>query len=186
MHGRDTAPKVYGTLAEFDSPEALLSAAQAARDQGYRHMDAYSPIPVHGLTDILDFKDGRLHWLVLGAGITGAAAGLGLQVYTSVIDYPWNVGGKPMLSLPSFVPVTFEATVLFAAGAATVLLFALNGLPKPHHPVFNGAHFSRASQDRFFLCVEASDPSFESGKVEQFLWELQPISVETISTSEGY
>lgn len=185
-HGRDSASKPYGVLAEFETSEQLLEVARAAKDAGYEKMDAYSPIPVHGLAEILGHKDERLHWFVFAAGVMGALAGLGIQAWISTVDYPWNVGGRPFFSLPSFVPVTFEATVLFAAGAATVLLFALSGLPKPHHPIFNGSAFHRASQDRYFLCIEADDAKYGEASATEFLESFGPNSIEPIYTSEGY
>lgn len=185
-HGRDTSPKPYAVVAEFRSPEELLKATQAARDEGYSHMDTYSPIPVHGITDILDFRDDRLGWAVFGAGVTGALVGLGLQAWVSMVAYPLNVGGKPLFSLPAFVPVTFECTVLFAAGAATFGMLALNGLPRPHHPVMNAECMMRASQDRFVLCIEATDPKFDREATSTFLQGLRPETVEYVETSEGY
>jgi hypothetical protein len=187
-HGRDMTPKPYGMVAEFASGEDLLAAAKQMKEQGYTHMEGYSPIPVHGLTDVFEYKDNRLFFMVFGAGLTGGLAGLGLQYWTSVIDYPWIVGGKPYFSLPSFIPVTFEALILFAALTATFGMFALNGLPKPHHPVFNAAQMYRASQDRFLLCVEASDPKYNLQHTQEALEDLdpKPLSIEAIETSEGY
>lgn len=185
-HGRDMAPKPYGIVAEFDSPQGLLDAAKAAKAAGYRDIDGYSPIPVHGLTDVIEFKDDRLSFLVFGGGVSGAVVGLALQSWTSMIAYPHNVGGKPTFSLPMFFPVLYECTILFAAGAATVFLFALNGLPKPHQPIFNASCMSRASSDRYILCIEAGDPNFNVDETTKFLEGLNPLSVEYVLTSEGY
>ena len=129
-HGRDTSPKPYGVAAEFDSPDALLKAAKDASDKGYTRMEGYSPLPVHGLTDIIGFKDNKLHWVVVFMGIVGASAGLGLQYWASTTAYPHNVGGKPFASFPMFVPVTFECMVLFSALTAAGAMIAFNGLPK--------------------------------------------------------
>jgi hypothetical protein len=169
--------KTYGLMASFDSPEALISAARASRDAGYRKLDAYSPMPIEGLSEAIDFGRAKLPWLVLLGGIAGAIAGYGLQYFTSVIDYPWNVGGRPFHSWPAFIPVTFEFTILFAALAAVFGMMALNGLPQPYHPVFNAPGFELASRDRFFLCIEAEDPQFDDGQTRQFLESLQPLEV---------
>ena len=168
---------VYGLMASFDSPEALVKAAGAARDAGYRRLDAYTPMPIEELSEVIDFGRAKLPWLVLLGGIAGAVAGYGMQYFATVIDYPWNVGGRPFHSWPAFIPVTFELTILFAAGAAVFGMMALNGLPKPYHPVFNTPNFELASRDRFFLCIEAADPKFDSGGTREFLQGLAPLEV---------
>ena len=183
---RDSEPKVFGAVAAYETPEALLDATHKAREAGYRSLEAYTPVPVHGLTDALNFDDNKLGWLVFGAGVVGAAAGLGLQLWTSMVAYAHNVGGKPYISLPMFFPVLYECTILFAAGAATFGMLALNGLPKPHHPVMNAEAMQRASQDRFVLCIEANDPNFDEDKARAFLKSTGPESVETVWTSDGY
>ncbi|GIV19818.1 MAG: membrane protein [Armatimonadota bacterium] len=163
---------LHGIIAEFESAEDLLHAAQRARQAGYTRMDAYSPFPVHGLSEAIGFEDHKVPWVVFLAGVVGAIAGFSLQYYISVVDYPINVGGRPHLSWPSFIPVTFETTVLFAAFGAFIGMLALNGLPQPYHPVFNAPRFERASQDRFFLCIEANDPQFDRVKTRHFLENL--------------
>lgn len=185
-HGRDTSPKQYGVVAEFLDAGALLAATKKTREAGYRAIDAFSPVPVHGLTDAIGFDDSRLSWHVFGAGLTGALAGLGLQVWSSTTAYRHLVGGKPFISLPMFFPVLYECTILFAAGAATMLMFALNGLPKPHHPVFNAKAMDRASSDRYILCVDATDPNYDEDKLTTFFRDLGAESVERVRTSEGY
>jgi hypothetical protein len=172
---------LYGLVAEFDDPHDILHAAEAAREAGYRKLDAYTPFPVHGLAEALEFDDWRLPWLIFIAGITGGFTGLALQTYTSVIEYPWNVGGKPYFSWPQFIPVTFELTILFSAGAAVLGMLGLNGLPRPHHPIFNAPHFERASQDRFFLCIEARDGMFDRERTEEFLLNLGPQRVSEVA-----
>ncbi|MCC6402779.1 MAG: DUF3341 domain-containing protein [Fimbriimonadaceae bacterium] len=185
-HGRDTAPKPFGVVAEFLDAESLLEATRKTREAGYRAIDAFSPVPVHGLTDAIGFDDSRLSWQVFGAGLTGALAGLGLQVWTSTAVYRHLVGGKPFISLPMFFPVLYECTILFSAGAATVLMFKLNGLPKPHHPVFNAKAMDRASSDRYILCVEAEDPNYDEEALTSFFHGMGAESVESVRTSEGY
>ena len=163
----------YGLLAEFDDGEALLAATQRARAEGYRRMDAYSPFPVEGLAEALGSTRTGMSWLVLLGGIAGGVAGFGLQYYVAVIAMPYNVGGRPLLSWPSFIPITFETTILGAALVGVVGMLLLNGFPMPYHPVFNIASFEHASQDGFFLCIERRDPKFDPQKTREFLRSLQ-------------
>ncbi|RMD85944.1 MAG: DUF3341 domain-containing protein [Candidatus Dadabacteria bacterium] len=159
-------------MAEFTTPQQLVAAVKKARAAGYTRLDAYSPCPIEGLSEALGIRGNRLPLVVLIGGILGACAGYGLAYWTSVIDYPINVGGRPFHSWPSFIPVTFETTVLFAAFSAVLGMLALNGLPMPYHPVFNVPRFAAASRDRFFLCIEASDPIFDRDATWKFLSEL--------------
>ncbi|MGH9509842.1 MAG: DUF3341 domain-containing protein [Terriglobales bacterium] len=170
-------PPIYGLLAEFDSPTAVVDAARRAHDAGYRKMDAYSPFPIEDLTEAIGFRHTRLPMVVLTGGILGAVGGFGLQYWVSVIEYPLNVGGKPFLSWPSFIPVTFETTVLVAALFAVLGMLALNGMPMPYHPVFNVPEFALASKDKFFLCLEAADPQFDPVASRKFLESLEPKAV---------
>lgn len=171
---------LYGLVAEFNDPHDLVRAADAARKAGYRKMDAYTPFPVHGLADVMGFDDARLPWAIFFAGIAGAGTGLALQFYTSVIDYPWNVGGKPFFSWPQFIPIIFELTILFASLTCVVGMLGLNGLPRLHHPIFNAPRFERASQDLFFLCIEAGDGMFDREGTEEFLRGLGPQRVSEV------
>ena len=164
--------RIYGLLAEFHDPTALVAAAKRATEAGYRQVDAFTPFPVHGLDEALDFRDRRLPLLVLGGGVTGAIVGFGLQTWIHLVAYPLNYGGKPLYSWPAFIPVTFELTILFAAFAAVFGMIALNGLPKPYHPVFNAPRFALASRDRFFLVIEATDPKFDRVATREFLTNL--------------
>jgi hypothetical protein len=163
---------IYGLLAEFDTPSQIVEAAEAARAAGYKRMDAYTPFPVEGLSEAIGFRRTRLPLIIFIGGVLGCVGGFGLQYWCEKINYPINVGGRPLNSWPMFVPVTFELTILSAALAAVVGLFALNGLPMPYHPVFNVPEFARASRDRFFLCVEASDPNFDDEKTRSFFATL--------------
>ena len=164
-----TATRIYGLLAEFETPEALVTAAQRAYADGYRHMDAHTPFPVHGLAEAIGFHTNRVPLLVLIAGIVGAGLGFFSQYWASVIDYPINVGGRPLNSWPAFIPITFEVTILAAAVTAVLGMLALNGLPQPYHPVFNAPRFALATRDRFFLCIEAADPRFDPVATRGFL-----------------
>ena len=179
-HGSGPATPFYGLMAEFDSAQALLRAAHRVREAGYTKTDAYSPFPIHGLAEALGFKDRRISRFVLLGGIAGALAGYGLQYWTRVIAYPLNIGGRPLHAWVSFIPPTFELTILFAAFTAGITMVALNGLPQPYHPVFNVPRFSHASQDGFFLAIEAADPTFSEPATRAFLAGLNPREVVVV------
>jgi hypothetical protein len=164
-------------MAEFHSPEALLHAAERAHRQGFKRMDAYTPFPIEGLSEALGVHDRRVPLIVLLGGIAGCLGGFFLQYWVAVIDYPLNVGGRPLNSWPAFIPVTFEMTILFAALSAFLGVLALNGLPMPYHPVFNVEQFELASRNRFFLCIEADDPDFDRDGTWKFLESLGPDGV---------
>ena len=169
----------FGVLAEFPDSDALLDAIGKAKEAGYAHMEAYTPLPMHDVCHALGTKN-RLPLLVLIGGIVGACVGFGLQYWTHVIYYPYNVGGRPLNSWPSFVVVTFEMTILFAALTAVFGMLALNGLPMPYHPVFNVESFALASHDSYFLLIEARDGQFDEEKTREFLESLQPKEVNDV------
>jgi hypothetical protein len=178
------APEIdllHGLMAEFDNPTALVSAADRARLAGYTAMDAYTPYPIEELNDALGLKKNGLPFIVLMGGILGGLGGYMLEYWTQVIAWPMNIGGRPFHSWPHFIPVTFECTVLGASLAAFVGMLALNGLPKPYHPVFNVPAFDRASRDRFFLCIECTDPKFDRTATESFLQDLHPLGVSEVA-----
>jgi hypothetical protein len=170
-------PTIYGLMAEFESPNDLVAAAHKAYAEGYRKMDAYTPFPVEGLAEALGFGRTRVPLIVLIGGIIGCLGGYFLQYWISVIDYPINVGGRPLNSWPAFIPVTFETAVLVAALSAVLGTLALNGLPQPYHPVFNVPRFRLATRDRFFLVIEAADPKFDLETTRLFLKSLNPCEV---------
>ena len=163
---------LYGIMAEFAEPEQLLHAARRAYEAGYRKMDAYSPYAVEGVAEAIGFHKTRVPLIVLLGGICGAVTAYFMMWYSATIDYPLNVGGRPLHSWPAFIPITFELTVLFAAVAGTLGMLFMNGLPKPYHPVFNAPGFKLASQTRFFLCIEADDDMFQARRVRDFLRSL--------------
>jgi hypothetical protein len=173
-------PGFYGLMAEFDSAQSLLDAANRTREAGYTRIDAYSPFPIHGLAEAIGFREKLVAPVVLGAAITGAIAGWGLEYWTQVIDYPMNIGGRPYYSWVSFIPPAYETTILFAAISAVVGMIALNGLPQPYHPVFNVPRFERATQDAFFLAVEAKDPKFDADETRKFLMSLRAREVSHV------
>ena len=163
---------LYGLMAEFENPNDLVAAARQAREAGFVKLDAYTPYPIEALAEALGIHDRRLPAVVLGGGILGGLLGYALCYWTSVMAYPLNIGGKPYHSAPAFIVPTFETTILFAAFAAVLGMLGLNGLPMPYHPVFNAPRFALASRDRFFLCIEASDPKFDHDQTWAFLTRL--------------
>jgi hypothetical protein len=173
--------KVYGLMAEFDAPEPLMAAARRARDEGYRHMDAYSPMPVEGLAEAIGFRTSWVQRIVFVAGVLGATGGFTLCWWMTVVAYPHIVAGRPLNSWPAYIPITFECMVLIACLSAVIGMLALNGLPQPYHPVFNVPEFARASRDRFFLCIEATDPKFDIEKTRAFLEQCQPREVMDVA-----
>jgi hypothetical protein len=165
---------LYGLMVEFGTPEELLHAARRAREIGYREMDAYAPYTVKGLTTELGQRETRIPSIMLIGGVVGAAVGYLMQYYSMVVSYAFNSGGRPFNSWPVFMPVTFEMMVLVASLAGFFGMLFLNGLPRPHHPLFSVPRFAQASQDRFFLCIEATDPKFDDRATAEFLAGLEP------------
>jgi len=168
---------MYGLMAEFEHPEELVKAAHRAYSAGFRKMEGYSPLPVEGLSQALGFKRHFVSLVVFIGGLAGCIGGFGLMYWIATIAYAHNVAGHPMNSWPAFIPPTFECTVLLASLSAVVGMFAMNGLPQPYHPVFNVEEFKRASRDRFFLVIEATDPQFDPEKTRTFMGELEPMGV---------
>jgi hypothetical protein len=168
-------------MAEFADSTALVEAAKRTQAEGYRKYDAYSPFPIHELFEAMEVDDKRLPFLVLMGGVFGCLAGFGLCYWVSVIAYPLNIGGRPFNSWPSFIPVTFEVTILLASLTTVLALVVLNGLPMPYHPVFNVQRFrERASQDGLFLAIEADDPKFDRERTRTFLQGLGATEVNEI------
>jgi hypothetical protein len=169
--------KLYGIAAEFETAEAVIAAAHQARAEGYTRLDAYSPFPVHGLDDAVGAPPRVLPRMVFVGGLIGFLTGFGMQYISCVLHYRLNIGGRPINSWPSFIPITFECTLLFAAFTAVFGMLALNGLPKPYHPLFNVPAFKRASQDRFFLCIMRKDKRFDVTNTRRFLERTGPVGV---------
>jgi hypothetical protein len=176
----ETNPGLYGLVAEFENPTALVHATRQAYEAGYRRMDAFSPFPIEELPEALGYHRTRMPMLILIGGIVGAISGFALPYYCNVISYPLNVGGRPLNSWPSWIPITFEVTVLIASLTAVLGLLALCGLPMPYHPLFHVPRFSRATRDAFFLCIEATDPRFERMATKDFLAGLNPREVSEV------
>ena len=183
--------KLYGYIAEFETPGDLMAAAEKVRDAGYKWWDCHTPFPVHGLDKAMGIKRTILPVIVFFAGAAGTTAAFALQAFTNslgwtiwagvwVTGYPFLISGKPAMSLPAFIPVMFELTILVAALTTVSLMFLFNGLPWLYHPLFKSNRFRRASNDRFFISIEARDPKFLPKKTEEFLKSLDPIAVEAV------
>lgn len=172
---------IYGVMAEFDNPTSLVNAARAAHEKGYRKLDAYSPFPIEELSDALHLHKNLLPLIVLIGGILGGLGGYLLQYYVTVIYFPINIAGRPLHSWPAYIVITFEMTILIASVSAVLGLLALCGLPMPYHPTFNVPRFALASRNRFFLCIESTDPLFDHDKTCEFLETLEPREVSEVA-----
>ena len=174
--------EIHGLLAEYRTAQGLLDAAHRAQAAGYRDMDAYTPFPIEELSEIIcDGHRSKVPLICLVGGILGALGGFGLAYWTSAIDYPLNVGGKPYNSWPAFIPVIFECTVLLASFSAGIGMLALNRLPEPYHPVFNVESFrARGARNGFFLCIEATDPKYDAAGSRAFLASTGALEVQEV------
>lgn len=172
--------RIYGLMAEFDTPTDLVVAARKTYAAGYKKIDAYSPFPIEGLSEAIGFDRNGVPLVVLVGGILGCLSGYLLQWWIATVSYPINIGGRPYHSAPAFVVVTFEMTILFAVLAAVFGMLALNGLPMPYHPVFSVPRFVFATKDRFFLIVFSSDPKYSSTGTRNFLEGLNPRSISEV------
>ena len=175
---------IYGLMAEFMTPEDLLNATQKTRDAGFTRFDAFTPFPIEGLDEAVGLPRNRVGLAALIGGVVGGTVGFGMQWYACAVDYPINVAGKPYFSWPAFIPVTFELTVLFAALFGAFGMLAMNHLPEPYHPVFSVDEFRRASKDRFFICIQASDPIFEVSRAKTFLQSLSSDVIREVSRED--
>jgi hypothetical protein len=175
-----TTAALYGVAAEYADSDALLEASRQARSAGYTKMDAYSSHPVEGLDDALGSPPTKLGFVVLAMGLLGVVLGYGLQYYGMVVFYPLNIGGRPLNDWPTYIVITFEVTVLLSAFTAGLFMIARNGLPRPYHSIFNTPGFERATRDRFFLCIEASDPRFDLAAARAFLEATQAVQVTEV------
>jgi hypothetical protein len=181
MSASTTTTGIHGIMAEFETATDLVAAANKTREAGYVDVDAYSPIPIEELHHAIGFKATKLPLMVLIGGLLGASGGFTLEWWVSAVAYPINVGGKPFVAWPMFIPVTFECGILAAALTAVVGMFALNKLPQPYHPVFNVPRFAMASRNRFFLCIEATDRQFELDRTRAFMETLGAYEVTTVA-----
>lgn len=163
---------LHGIMAEFDSATELVDAARRVRDAGYTKTDAFSPFPLHEIDEALGIKRSILPYLIFAGGITGLCTGFGLEYYVHVFDWPIIVGGRPFLSIPSFIPPAYELTILFAAITAVFGMLFLNGLPAPYHPVFNVPRFALATREKFFLIIESADAKYDYAETRKFMESL--------------
>lgn len=170
----------FGVLAEFASPAKLYSGCEQIRDAGYKKWDAYTPFPVHGLERAMGIPNSKVPWISLVLGLTGASSGFFMEWWMSAVDYPLIISGKPLLSWPAFVPVTFELGILFAAFGAVFGMLALNRLPQPYHPLFQSKNFERVTDDKFFVAIEAGDPQFDPKATAEFLESLGATNIELV------
>ncbi len=176
----DDGPKVYGMVAEFDDPDVVLSAAQRTYKEGYRQFEAYTPFPIHGLDEAVGFKKNMVAPVVLIGGLAGASTGFLMQYIATCLHYPYLIGGRPLMSWPMYIPITFELGILFAAFSAFIGMFAMNGLPMPYHPIFNAPRFELATRDAFFLCIEVTDDKYDEGETRTFLEGLGAKQVSVV------
>ncbi len=177
-----TASEIYGLMAEFKTPEELIAATHKVKAAGYNRVDAFSPFPIEEVIEEIAPENTGVPFFVLIAGVIGAASGFVLQYIGNIIHYPFNIGGRPLniSNWPSMIPITFELGILLASFTAAIAMVLLNGLPRPYHPVFNVPRFERATQDAFFLCIEATDPLFDREQTSQLLRELNPAQVTEV------
>ena len=174
----------YGVLAEFRNPKELVDAATSVRKSGYKDFDTYAPFPIHGMEKAMGVKKSPLGWIVLAGGIAGFVGALALMIWVMGYEYPMNISGKPFINIPIYVPITFEITVLLSASAAVFGMFFLNNLPRFNNPLFNVDRFDQASDDGFFVCVEASDDLFAEEKVTKLFRDNGATHIETVYDSE--
>ncbi len=175
-----TSPQPRGYLVEFDTPEAVLAAAEKVRDQGFTKWDTFTPFPVHGMDKAMGIKPTKLPLFVFAGGATGFLLGLLLQWWTNAVDYPFIISGKPLFGLPAAIPVIFELTILLAAFGAFFGMIAFNRLPRFYHPVFTSTRFARVTDDRFFLAVDMQDEKYDEKKTPEFLETLGGCHLEVV------
>lgn len=172
--------KIYGALAEFESASSVYHACEQVRDAKYKHWDSFSPFPVHGLEKAMGLGRSKLAFIVFWVGLTGAAGAMTLQWWVSAVDYPIIIAAKPYFSWQAFIPVTFEVMVLFSAASTVLIMLFMNRLPRWHHPLLKVARFARATDDRFYIAIEAKDPKFDADKTADFLRSIGATHVELV------
>jgi hypothetical protein len=180
-HPVDDFHPLYGLMAEFETPGELVDAARRTREAGFRRFDAYTPYPIHELDEAMDLHDNRVALFTLIGGLIGCATGFGLCSWVQAVALPLNIGGRPLISAPMYIPITFELTVLFGGLTAAISMILMNGLPSPYHPVFNVERFANASRNKFFLCIESDDPKFDRHDTAGFLESLGPEEVAEVA-----
>jgi hypothetical protein len=177
----ENSDSLYGLMAEFETAGELVDAARRTKEAGFKKFDAYTPFPIHELDDAMDLHDNRVALFTLIGGLIGAASGFGLCSWVEAVALPLNIGGRPFISAPMFIPITFEMTVLFGGLTAAISMIMMNGLPSPYHPVFNVERFADASRSKFFLCIESEDPKFDRIATAGFLESLGPEEIAEVA-----
>jgi hypothetical protein len=180
-HTIETLHPLYGMMAEFETPGQLVAAARRVREAGFKNFDAYTPYPIHELDEAMDLHDNRVSLFTLIGGIIGGLSGFGLCSWVEGVALPLNIGGRPLISVPMFIPITFELTILLGGLTAAISMILLNGLPRPYHPVFNVEKFANASRSKFFLCIESDDPKFNRDETASFLESLGPEEISEVA-----
>ena len=180
-HTIEAGHPIYGLLAEFETPGQLVAAARRTREAGFRKFDAFSPLPLHELDDAMDLHDNRVSKFTFIGALCGCVGGFSLCSWVSAVALPLNVGGRPLISVPMFIPITFECTILLAGLTAAISMLAMNGLPSPYHPVFNVERFANASRSKFFLVIESQDPKFDRQATTAFLQGLNPEEISEVA-----
>lgn len=175
---------IYGVLAEFRNPKELVDAASSVKNSGYKDFDTYAPFPIHGMEKAMGLKESPLGWIVLAGGLIGGVGILTLMIWVMTTAWPYNISGKPLFNIPIYVPITFEITVLLSAFAATFGMIFLNNLPRLHNPLFNVDRFEKATDDGFFVCIEATDDLFSEEKVSKLFQDNGATHIETVYDSE--
>jgi Protein of unknown function (DUF3341) len=180
-HSIEDLDPLYGLMAEFETAGELVVAARRTREAGFKKFDAYTPFPIHELDDAMDLHDNRVALFTLIGGLIGCAGGFGLASWVEAVALPLNIGGRPLISAPMFIPITFECTVLIGGLTAAISMIMMNGLPSPYHPVFNVERFANASRNKFFLCIESDDPKFDRDLTVGFLESLGPEEIAEVA-----
>lgn len=180
MHTKHKERKELGVLAEYDTTHGIFHACEQVRDAGFKRFDSYTPFPVHNLDKAMGLGPSYLPWLVLIAGISGATLAMLFMIWTSAYDYPLNIGGKPLFSIPAFIPVTFEVTILFSGLTAVFGMFFLNRMPTYYHPLFEVKKFAQVTDDKFFILIESRDKKYDQLKVTEFLKKTGAISTTVV------
>lgn len=181
VHAIEHTHLLYGLMAEFETAGELVAAARKTREAGFKKFDAYTPFPIHELDEAMDLHDNRVSLFTLIGGLIGCCGGFGLASWVEAVALPLNIGGRPLISAPMFIPITFEMTILLGGLTAAISMIIMNGLPSPYHPVFNVERFADASRNKFFLCIESDDPKFDPQATVGFLESLGPEEIAEVA-----
>jgi hypothetical protein len=181
VHSIESSEPLYGLMAEFETAGELVAAARRTKDAGFKKFDAYTPFPIHELDDAMDLHDNRVSLYTLIGGLIGCIGGFSLASWVEAVALPLNIGGRPFISAPMYIPITFECTILVGGLTAAISMILMNGLPSPYHPVFNVERFVDASRSKFFLCIESDDPKFDRLTTAGFLESLDPEEIAEVA-----